>query len=89
MLTTSAIAIALAIPFQLLIFPRHARDELRAAHAGTLRKLASLALDEVRLSSDVLLGGKDAAAIKLESDRLSKEIGDVKAGLRGQDGLVE
>lgn len=77
MLTTSAVAIALAVPFQLLIFPRHARDELRLAHADTLRKLAILALDEVRLSSDVLMGTKDGVEIQKESDRLSECIADI------------
>ena len=89
MLTTSAIAIALAIPFQLLIFPRHARDELRSAHAETLRKLAVLALDQVRLSSNVLLGTKEDADIQAETQRLSGCIADIKGGLRSQDSLIE
>ena len=88
MLTTSAIAIALAIPFQLLIFPQHARDDLRTSTATTLRRLARLALDEVEISSLVLFtDGKDA--IHAEAARLSSQVEEIKAGLRSQDGLVE
>jgi hypothetical protein len=88
MLTTAAIAIAFAIPFQLLIFPRHARNELRAATAASLRQLSRLALDEVDLSSAVLFS-EDAEAVALQAARLDAEISTLKAGLREQDTLVE
>ena len=88
MLTTSAIAIALAIPFQLLIFPKHARDQLRNAAARTLRRLSHLALDEVALSSAVL-HKNDGGDVQVEVSRLRAEVTDLKADLWRQDCLVE
>jgi hypothetical protein len=38
MLTTASIAIAFAIPFQLMLFPIHAREELRNATAQNCRR---------------------------------------------------
>jgi hypothetical protein len=88
MLTTASIAIAFAIPFQLMLFPIHARDELRNATAQTLRRLARLALEEVELSSAVLFS-EDKAMISSEANRLAGEVADIKGSFRAQDGLVE
>ena len=86
MLTTASIAIALAVPFQLLIFPQHARAQIRAGVARNLRRMGSLALDEVELSSAVLYTS-DRQAIAIESERLRADVDGIKADLREQDGL--
>ena len=88
MLSSSALAIALAIPFQLLVFPQPARLILRKSTAATLRTLASLALDQVALSATVLLTD-DASGITVQSRDLLRTVAKVKADLCRQDSLVE
>ena len=81
------VAIALAIPFQLLVFPTHARDVLRSSVADTLYRLSKVALDQVALSGRVLWSD-DTTTVKADQARLAAELGSLERAARDQDGLV-
>ena len=81
------VAIALAIPFQLLVFPTHARDVLRGSVADTLYRLSKVALDQVALSGRVLWSD-DTTMVKADQARLAAELGSLERAVRDQDGLV-
>lgn len=60
---------------------------MRQGIARILRRLSTLAIDEISLSSAVLFSD-DEAHIKAETERLMGEVKEIKAALREQDGLV-
>lgn len=86
MLTTACIAIGFAIPFQLLVFPRHARDQLRSGIAHILRRMGHIAEQELEVSGAAMYTG-DSEALSQRAGAAALAIREIKAEMRRQDGL--
>jgi len=92
MLTSLSIAIAFAIPFQLLIFPTPAREELRYGLASIMRTMARIAIEQVELSGAVFHlepTPEHAKALEQDSERLQKEFSQLRDGLRRMGQLTD